>query len=391
MKGRNILIIWDRTGPYHSARAQALRRRTDASVVVAELASSDALYRWSRPIEAEPCRSLSPDPGRSLSPQRGAETPDPCRSLISPTVHCLSPQPVEKADFMRRLWRFARLLWKERIHYVAVAGYAHPTNMGILLISRLLGLRVVLFAESWYARGRLVDGAKGWCLRALCDAVFVSGRRAEAHFKNRLQFPRDRIESGYSVVHNFHFRPRKKKRRGRDFLCVARFVEEKNLMMLMEAFLCARLPCDRRLVLVGDGPLEASLRQGAGGRIDVRRWVQYGALPALYARAEWLVLPSLFEPWGLVVNEAMAAGVPVIASTACGCVPDLLTPRTGFTFDPGRMEALIRVLERAAALSDDDWEQMSSGAMDRVASLTPDSWARALVRAFDLHEEPSRR
>lgn len=375
MGDRNILLIWDRTGPYHLARAQALRRRLGCTVIVAELASSDALYRWN------PAHANADEESRS--PDAGSRAPYPVQSL--------SPYPVEKGDFSRRLWCFVRLVRAQRIRYVAVAGYAHPTYLGILLICRLLGLRVVLFAESWYARSRLADGAKGGLLRVLCDTVFVSGRRAQAHFQERLKFPADRIESGYSVVHNFHFRPRQTKRRGRDFLCVARFVEEKNLTLLVEAFRSARVPVDRRLVLVGAGPLEAALRRLADGRVVIRKWVQYGTLPALYAEAEWLVLPSIFEPWGLVVNEAMAAGVPVIASTACGCVPDLLSDQTGLVFDPRSREALAEMLERAAALPDAEWEAISSGAMDRIAPYTPDAWARALVRAFRINEEADAR
>lgn len=350
MSDRNILLIWDRAGPYHIARAQALRRRFDGVVVVAELGASDALYQW------------CPPKARGM---RG-----------------LSPKSVESADFMRRLWRFARLVRREHIHDVAVAGYAHPTYWAILLLSRFLGLRIVLFAESWYPRGRLHDLVKGWALRILCDAVFVSGQRALDHFRTRLKFPSERLQAGYSVVHNQHFRPRNGRRRGRCFLCVARFAEPKNLLFLVEAFRAARLPLDRKLLLVGGGPLEETLRKVNDPRIQIRGWVPYATLPALYAEAEWLVLPSLFEPWGLVVNEAMAAGAPVIASTACGCVPDLLTPETGLLFDPASPEELVGRLERAAGLPDAAWLTMSNRCMDTVASLNPDSWARALMSAL---------
>jgi 1,2-diacylglycerol 3-alpha-glucosyltransferase len=359
MPDGNVLLIWDRTGPYHLARALALRRRSDHLVQVADFGSADHLYQWSE------------------------STPD--------AVYALSPKPVEAADFMRRVGRFVKLVRSRRIRMVAVAGYARPAYLAILVLSRLLGLRVVLFAESWYPHGPFRDAVKAILIRAVCDAVFVSGQRARDHFRQRLRISEGRLQTGYSVVSNFHFRPRQPKRRGSDFLCVARFAEEKNLMFLVEAFRRASLPADRRLVLVGGGPLFESLEAFADERVIIRKWVPYEELPALYAGAEWFVLPSLFEPWGLVVNEAMAAGVPLLLSETCGCLPDLLTTKTGFSFDPRCMPALVSLLERAASLSDATWRAMSEAAMDHIERWTPDSWARALSRSFAMNSRSAAR
>jgi glycosyltransferase involved in cell wall biosynthesis len=106
------------------------------------------------------------------------------------------------------------------------------------------------------------------------------------------------------------------------------------------------LPSGRRLhaVFVGDGPsrdeIEA-LAQPWSDRIHFAGFVNQKQLPAWYAAADALVLCSNAETWGLVVNEAMACGVPAVVSDAVGCSPDLIEPgRTGYAYPVGDIRAL---------------------------------------------------
>ena len=105
-------------------------------------------------------------------------------------------------------------------------------------------------------------------------------------------------------------------------------------------------------------------------------------LPAIYAAADVLVLPSdRQETWGLVINEAMAAGLPVIASDAVGCVPDLITPgERGDRFPPGDIDALAAALR---ALLDDPTRgpRMSAGASARVSEYSAARAAAGVMEA----------
>ena len=123
----------------------------------------------------------------------------------------------------------------------------------------------------------------------------------------------------------------------------------KNLFNLLRAYALYR---DRlklqpwKLVLLGDGPLRpqiVALRSELHLQEDVflPGFKQYSDLPAYYGLAKAFVLASTREPWGLVVNEAMAAGLPVIVSERAGCVPDLVKAGVnGYTFEPLDVEAL---------------------------------------------------
>ena len=94
------------------------------------------------------------------------------------------------------------------------------------------------------------------------------------------------------------------------------------------------------LLIAGDGPLLASLhdevaRLQIGSFVRFLGHVDYNQLPTVYSRARCLVLPSTVEQWGLVVNEALAAGRPVLLSNRCGAAADLLLAgKNGYSFDP---------------------------------------------------------
>jgi glycosyltransferase involved in cell wall biosynthesis len=105
-----------------------------------------------------------------------------------------------------------------------------------------------------------------------------------------------------------------------------------------------------QIAFAGAGELESELRQIAASssvHADFMGFVNQSELPAVYASADALVLPSDGrETWGLVVNEAMACGIPAIVSDAVGCGPDLIEQgRTGATFPLGDIAALASAIE----------------------------------------------
>jgi glycosyltransferase involved in cell wall biosynthesis len=166
-------------------------------------------------------------------------------------------------------------------------------------------------------------------------------------------------------------------------LFAGRCVPEKGLMVLEQAWRSAELPPGATLALAGDGPL----RIEAPG-VSALGHVPRTELPALYSAADVLVLPSLptatfREPWGLVCNEAMHQGTPVIASDAVGAAAGglVLDGRTGFVVPAGDAEALAA---RLAALASTPAlrERLGAAARDHVSAYTPQAWAAGMSRAL---------
>jgi len=92
-------------------------------------------------------------------------------------------------------------------------------------------------------------------------------------------------------------------------------------------------------------------------------------IPSLYAMADVLVLPSIEEPWGLVVNEAMACRCAVVVSDRCGCSRDLISGN-GVVFEGGNQEALTEAL-RFVLRSDAELEAMKEKSLEIICRFRP--------------------
>jgi len=242
----------------------------------------------------------------------------------------------------------------------------------------------------------LAERVKGRLLR-LYSSALVGGIR-HAQYLHELGFPRTSIFTGYDVVDNAHFAQFQSRSEAglgarHSFLASCRFVPAKNLPRLLQACARYRQAAGSRaweLVLAGDGPEREKLSRlmtalHLNGLVRIPGFVQYDGLPALYARAGAFILPSVSEPWGLVVNEAMAAGLPVLVSNRCGCAPDLVEEgRNGFTFDPYDIEGLARLMLRMSTMSEAERAAMGKASREIISRWMPETFATNLMKAVEV-------
>jgi glycosyltransferase involved in cell wall biosynthesis len=174
----------------------------------------------------------------------------------------------------------------------------------------------------------------------------------------------------------------------RYFLCVGRLVKEKGVFELLDAY--AKLESSVRsgtgLVFVGEGTARTELERRAAeiqpGMVRFCGWLHREQIPEIYALADALLFPTYSDPWGLVVNEAMACSLPIIASEVAGCVPDLLQDRwNGFVVRPRDVEGLVKAMR---ALFDDpeSARRMGSRGFQRIQEFTPEKCAAGIVQAL---------
>ena len=287
------------------------------------------------------------------------------------------PEATERSPGKSELGRaFWSALEQANPDVVAVNGW---NNFGSLVAANCCvrrGIPMVVMSES--ARQ---DEPRTWWkelikrrVANLYSAALVGGQR-HVEYLVELGMPRERVFTGYDVVDNSYFRQKVGEVGGRKsevgkqdqlpenyFLASARFIEKKNLPRLIRAYakyrrLCRAsvpdaesaqgpgnppsprlrrtgLPWD--LVLLGDGPLRGTLNSQLStlnlhDHVHLLGFKPYNELPIYYALAKAFVHASTTEQWGLVVNEAVASGLPVIVSNHCGCVPELVNGN-GFTF-----------------------------------------------------------
>ena len=163
------------------------------------------------------------------------------------------------------------------------------------------------------------------------------------------------------------------KKKKKQLLCVARFSLEKNLIELIGAFKASKLSRkDWELKLIGGGPLKNELEvMIKDSPVFLQEWQSYENLPAIYREASLFILPSIFEPWGLVVNEAMAASLPIIVSTEVGCMPDLLIPEeNGWSFVPGDKENICALFNAVSIVDDAKLDLMGKNSRRIIENFT---------------------
>ena len=135
------------------------------------------------------------------------------------------------------------------------------------------------------------------------------------------------------------------------------------------------------LIVIGDGPLRPDMEQLAARRPWMRAlgFVNQQEIAEWYGATDLFVLPSSREPWGLAVNEAMAAGAVPVVSDAAGCATDLVTPDVGWVYPAGDIDALSSAI--AAALQMADLSGLRSAAHQRSAQYGIAATARGIEAA----------
>jgi glycosyltransferase involved in cell wall biosynthesis len=168
-------------------------------------------------------------------------------------------------------------------------------------------------------------------------------------------------------------------------------VPKKNLPRLLRAYAQyrerARSPW--ALVMCGGGPQESALRElehelGLDGVI----WpgfIQVEQLPTYYGLASGFVMPSIVEQWGLVANEAMASGLPVLVSRTAGCRYDLIVEgETGYLMDPSDTDQMAECMVRLSRLTESERAEMGRASCQAVAEWGPERFARGLWNAVQV-------
>jgi len=176
----------------------------------------------------------------------------------------------------------------------------------------------------------------------------------------------------------------------RYFLFVGRLVAQKGIFDLLDAYamLAPELRTELSLVFAGEGIARSELHKRAAaiqpGSIQLTGFLQREELAIFYALAEAFVFPTHSDPWGLVVNEAMACGLPVICSNAAGCAAELIADRQN-----GRSVRVGDVSELASALSElardpQARSRMGQASRTKIESYSPDACAGGIATAARL-------
>jgi 1,2-diacylglycerol 3-alpha-glucosyltransferase len=368
-------ILFSDFGPYHVARIEALREalgQEGVGLVAFRFTERSDDYGW--------------------APE------DPKGVLV---ITLAQSKPTSAPEAFKIAAAFGRELRERKVDAVFLPTYSPLPNFLCFLAAKLAGCRTILMTESWHGTegaslpGKLIKHV----LVRMFDSALVGGG-PQRDYVVAYGMPSEKVFTGYDVIDVVHFSARADKVRSivhgagsierepggvaslphaedvlmrslpkRYFLNLGRFVEKKNLATLVAAYGRYNDKSGRQapasLVLVGEGPLRGDLegrarelrmavrdgvadpKPSGGAEVVFYPFQQADVTPLFFAHCEAFVLPSTREEWGLVVNEAMACGAPVIVSNRVGSHFDLVQEGVnGFSFDPGRVGELADLLGR---------------------------------------------
>ncbi|CAK6687009.1 glycosyltransferase [Synechococcus sp. CBW1107] len=340
-----LAVHFARFGPYHHARlgsAISCLEPMGWNVVGLETANSDDTYGWATTSQRNDPSYLTVFPGD--------------------TAERISSSKIKQG--------FNRTLSDLRPSVVAIAGWASLDAMACVNWCKHNGAYPILMSET-----RAADGQRRWWKEAIkarrlssFSGALVGGKSHEAYLRH-LGFSGP-VSHGYDVVDNAYFRQEASRWRGNELcsrpylLASSRFVARKNLCRLIQSFanavsskdLQCKPPLD--LCLLGDGSdrdallaaceshnlsvvmaapwnPQAMASSSRSSRVLFPGFRQIEELPRFYAHAAAFVHPAESEPWGLVINEAMASGLPVLCSTNGGSAEELVVEGVnGYLFNP---------------------------------------------------------
>jgi len=280
-----------------------------------------------------------------------------------------------------------RYVMRGRYDALIVNGWAYPTDWLAFLAGFASGTPVLVRGDSNVVakpKNRFKAGLKRVVLDALfrhCSGILASGHY-NAEFYRMYGVPDSKIfpvpfcvDNDFFLAKADEFLPRKRELKqalGIDpdavvILCCGRLAEVKRPLDLLRAFELSGRSKAVVLAYAGDGPLRATIesyvKENRIKGVYLLGFRNQSELPRVCAAADVFVLPSGSEPWGLVVNEAMCFGLPVIASDKVGASGDLVRPRVnGFIVHSGDVEGLAGCLQ---VLSEDSTLRSKMGAASR--------------------------
>ena len=369
----SVVFVWESFAFHHIERCAAVARRFEGRLDVhgIEIATYDSNYNWRKGSDGTGINKIT-----------------------------LFPNEIrQKIGTLRCARRIIATCLKVRARHVFLCNYESPAIFLAAIALRLLGRHVVIMQDSKFDDKQRHIGMELFksILYSPYHAALAAGQRTRGYLRF-LGFRDDRVFVGYDTVSVERVQrmaesepaPGGVPHAQRHFTIIARFIPKKNITLALEAYAAyiadhSRRRPPRALHLCGSGELEPALRRKAEElkleRVKFCGYLNEEEIARVLGSTLALILPSIEEQHGLVVNEALAMGVPVLVSDNCGA-RDLLVRSgvNGYVFEPDNAAGLANFM---GALDRDEaeWRRLSLGTRDFLPTADTGFFVDAVERA----------
>lgn len=400
MSKPNVLITFDSHTPYLAFRVRALqeeiarRKLTDRiRLRVLLLGARDATYNWK---------------DESLEEEYGGVPV----TVLTEAFHGLGFRAYFSGLAIKTCWRVFWNVLRNRPKVAFVGGYDRPASLMIACMGRLLFWKTGPLHDSRfndsesYAKKVGLEAFKSPFMR-LYSFFMCSGRECVEYTQFLAGARRPAVHAGWNVLDNEAIAARADDGGNDDaisaslglqpnepfFFMPIRFLPKKNLKRVIDAYQQALQNAPEgtlaKLVIAGKGPLRRDTagkieQRGLGESVRIVDWIPYEQIPRVNRLSNAMVLASTHDQWGLVVNEALAAGAPVLVSNRCGAHELVQNNINGFTFDPydvDHLAALLGELSRNTALV----ETMRANAAPSMQRFSSKQFVEAWFTIFERY------
>lgn len=302
---------------------------------------------------------------------------------------------ISAGSLLTKTWKRLNVLNPD---VLIIDGYSYASSWAGLFWARTKKKKIILWSssnEDDHDRMFYKESVKKFFVKK-CDACNVYGTKSRAYLQKLGANSNKVTIVGNNTDNAFYYSETMKLRNDRAALCkklnvprknflyIGRFSSEKNILHLLDAY---RRIAERNnkwgLILVGSGPqqkeIEDYIQKHKIKNVSLPGFKQKIDIPEYLAVSDVFILPSISEPWGIVVNEAMAAGLPVLVSKKCGCYPDLVKDgENGFSFDPLDKKELVDLMTEVVD-GTIDLEKMGRQSLQIIKNFTPEKAAGIIL------------
>ena len=351
------LFIIDNLSPYHAARLNEIQKHLQLSCL--EVFKESSVYSWSQ------TKKLFP-------------------------VHVL-----QSSQFcVFRIRRLIRFLEKSNPNIIYVTGWSRTADVAALIWSAYKKIPIIIMSDSNqsdFKRYFVIEWLKSKLISCVSGAL-CAGIRSNNYLQN-LGIKKDKILGLYNVVDNDHFKKSSQKFIDqKQILIVARLVRKKNLEFFLRVYLHYIRECLSRsfqpwkLCIVGEGPLARNLitfinENNLSDYVRLLGKKSYFELPSIYHNSSVLVVPSKVEQWGLVINEAMASGLPILCSKRVGASPELVKHGVnGYKLVDFDIKSWVKFLIGFSSLNSGQLRKMGFNSLKIINTFTIEKHTRNVIK-----------
>ncbi len=291
-------------------------------------------------------------------------------------------------------------IWRGKYHSIICFGYHHPTIWLALIACKFSRTRTLLWSESTRFDHRTTNGIIEYIKRYLISKFdgFLAAGCSQVEYlqflgalEDHIWVAPDSVDSDFFTQQSRLYKDRKDEIKkelgitGPIILYVGRLLDDKGIPELIEAFQKVVSEQDATMLFVGDCPdidrYKRICQQRSITSIRFEGFCTQETLPKYYAIADFLVFPTRSDPWGLVINEAMCSGLPVICSLAAGAAAELVYPGfNGLLHKPGDVEKLREHMLNL--LTDSDMlNRMGLSSLSLITAFHPKKMAQGFAEA----------